>query len=598
MERRESAFVGDDSSPSFSAPQKQDMSGDDRSLLFDRNPTPAIVCDTATGRILAANNAMSRDYGYSHAELLSMTIADLQDRDHHGDAASGNSDPGLTDGIARYLRTDGTVIEAEVRSEGVVFGGRNARLVTVHDVGRWRQAAESWDQERRLFRSLVDQLPVFIYAKDRDSKFVMANMAVAASKGEKDPEDMIGKSDFDYYPDDLASEYRSIEQGIMDQGEGFTDLEVYERNKNGKESWFLNARVPWRDRNGNVIGILGVNREITERKRAEAALEKSLAEFQAIVSGVSAGDLTKRAVEDETTLGQIAQSANLMLADFSRTIDQVKTLGLTVSSGATQILSASEEIAAGALRQAQEIANASSAVEEMAASMRQVSKNAGHTADSTRGTLEMARRSDLAVRDALEAMKRIDIAVGTTAEKMQVLARRNSEISDILAIIGDIAAQTNLLSLNAAIQAAHAGEAGLGFSVVAEEIRKLAEKSAQSTKDINKIIKAVQAETGEMLSSMGTVLNEVKSGGQLAEAAGGSIQDITAMVTQSASHIEEISVAAEEQANVSQGIAEAMQTVSAIAVETSSGTQETSQIVQNLVDMSDRLNDAILRFKV
>jgi methyl-accepting chemotaxis protein len=154
------------------------------------------------------------------------------------------------------------------------------------------------------------------------------------------------------------------------------------------------------------------------------------------------------------------------------------------------------------------------------------------------------------------------------------------------------------LSLNAAIQAAHAGEAGLGFSVVAEEIRKLAEKSAQSTKDISKIIKAMQTETGEMLSSMGTVMDEVKGGGQLAETAGDSIQDITAMVTQSAAQIEEISAAAEEQAKVSQGVAEAMQTVSSIAVETSSETQQTSQIVRSLVDISDKLNDAILRFKI
>jgi len=599
--RRSASADVDSGSASGMLPQ-QDLMNDDRNLLFDHNPTPAIVYDISKLRILAANHAMTRDYGYSREELLSMTITEIQAADNredsHLEAGAASPGAGVGDGVARYVRKDGTAIAAEVSSQDVFFDGRNARLITAHDVSKWQRAAEAWDRERRLFRSLMDQLPVFIYAKDRDSNFVLANMAVAASKGERDPEDMIGKSDFDYYPDDLASEYRSIEQGIMDSGEGFTDLEVFERDKSGKESWFLNARVPWRDRNGDVIGILGVNREITERKKAEAALEKSLAEFQTMVSAVSAGDLTKRAVENETTLGQIAQSANLMLDDFSKMIAQVKGLGLTVSSGASQIMAASEEIAAGALKQAHEISNASSAVEEMAASMSQVSRNAGHTAESAHRALEMAHRSNLAVQDALEAMKRIDLAVGATAEKMRALARRSSEISEILAMIGDIASQTNLLSLNAAIQAAHAGEAGLGFSVVAEEIRKLAEKSAQSTKDISKIIKAMQTETGEMLSSMGTVMDEVKGGGQLAETAGDSIQDITAMVTQSAAHIEEISAAAEEQAKVSQGVAEAMQTVSSIAVETSSGTQQTSQIVRSLVDISDKLNDAILRFKI
>ena len=564
--------------------------------FFENNSSPGLVYDTRTLEFMAANKAATRLYGYSRQEMLSMTIGDIQFKENNTTDTRGGIS--RASGDAKHVKNDGTIIHAEIIPQEIVFRGKDATLITVHDVTGWRQAAESWDQERRLFRSLMDQLPVFIYAKDRDSKFVLANMTVAAAKGEKDPNDMIGKSDFDYYPPEIASEYRSIEQEIMDSGRGFTDLEVHERDKNGRESWFLNARVPWRDRGGNVIGILGVNRDITDRKQTEKSLEKSLAEFEDIVRAVSEGNLTTRAQQDGTNLGRIAQSVNTMLDDFGKMIAQVKGLGLAISSSATQILAASEEIATGSRRQAEEITNASSAVEEMAASMSQVSRNAGNTADAARGALEMARRSDIAVRDAVQGMGRIDLAVQTTAEKMHILARRSSEISEILAMISDVASQTNLLSLNAAIQAAHAGEAGLGFSVVAEEIRKLAERSAQSTKDISKIIKAMQAETSEMLSSMNTVMSEVKSGSDLAETAGKSIQEITGMVTESASLIEEISVAAEEQASVSHGVAGAMQTVSAIAVETSSGTHETSQIMQGLVDMADQLSAAIRKFKI
>src|SRR5215813_9244533 len=419
--------------------------------LFDNNPAPGIIYDASTLGILAANRAAIYHYGYSSDEWLSMTVGDLLAET--GPARAARAAYSDSNQFARHLKKDGTLIDVEISSRDIAYRGREARLITVHDVTGWRQAAESWDQERQLFRSLMDQLPVFIYAKDRDSRFVLANMTVAAAKGEEDPENMIGKSDFDYYPPDLASEYRAIEQGIMNSGHGFTDLEVYERDKNGKASWFLNARVPWRDRAGNVIGILGVNRDITDRKQTEAALEKSLAEFETIVSAVSEGNLTRRAAEDGSNLGRIAQSVNEMLDNFSKMIAQVKSLGLTVSSSATQILAASEEISTGSRRQAEEITNASSAVEEMAASMSQVSRNASNTADAARRALNMAQRSDAAVHDAFQAMERIDFAVQTTAEKMQVLARRSSEISEILAMIGDIASQTNLLSLNAAIQA-------------------------------------------------------------------------------------------------------------------------------------------------
>src|SRR5262249_7845014 len=237
-------------------------------------------------------------------------------------------------------------------------------------------------------------------------------------------------------------------------------------------------------------------------------------------------------------------------------------------------------------------------VEEMAASMSQVSRNAESTTTAARRALDLAKRGDRAARDAFEAMGKIDQAVQLTAEKMRILARRSSEISEILAMIDGIATQTHLPSINAAIQAAHAGAAGLGFSVVSEEIGKLSERSALSTKDISKIVKAIQKETGEAISSMNIAMKEVQSGSRLAEIAGQSIQDVSAMVTQSTSLIEEISIAAEEQAKVSHSIADAMQTVSSIALETSAGMHQTSQITHSLVSIAENLSQAILKFNV
>jgi PAS domain S-box-containing protein len=692
---------------------------DTHQLFFENHPLPMSVYDTKTLTFLAANAAAIRLYGYAREEFRSLRLGDIQLTE---ESSKDAADP-TTRRLAKHRKQDGTILDVEVGFQELSVDGKPVTLVTIFDVSKWHRAAEAWDQERQLLQSLMDQLPVFIYAKDRESRFVFGNLAVASSKGEKSSQDLIGKSDFDYYPPELATEYRATEEAIMSSGKGVSDLEVYERDKNGNESWFLNARVPWVDRNGKVVGILGVNREITERKRAEGAikesealfnslfnslpqkiyckdrdgklsfgnaafcdaigltlddiagktefdifpeelarqhepedarviagevldiieihetatgekryrqmvktprydskgeivglqaifwditerkqseeaLEKSLTELQTIVSAVSEGDLTKRAVEDETAFGRIAQSVNKMLDKFSKMILQVKGLGLMVSSSAIQILAASEEIKIGLQRQADEITSTSISVEEMAASMTQVSRNAATTTDSAHQALDMAQQGDGATRNTLEAMERIDATAQLTAVKMRTLAQRSSEISEILDMINDVASQTNLLSLNAAIQAAHAGEAGLGFSVVAKEIRKLAERSAQSTKDIGSLIKTIQAETSEALTSMELAMTEVRKGSQLAKVAGQSIQDISDVVTQSANLVEEISVAAEEQARVSHSIAEAMQTVSSIATQTSTGTHQSSKIMYELVNAAENLSEAMLKFKI
>ncbi len=330
----------------------------------------------------------------------------------------------------------------------------------------------------------------------------------------------------------------------------------------------------------------------------EQAMQRSLTEFLNIVSSVSEGDLTKRGGETDDTLGSVVQSVNKMLDHFSKMLTEVKQIGLSVSSSATEILAAAEQIAVGSQRQADEITNTSSAVEEMAASMNQVSRNAEASADAARRALEMAEHGDKSVRDTSEAMSRIDSAVQQTSEKMRLLGIRSSEISEIIDLINDIAAQTNLLALNAAIEAAHAGEAGLGFSVVADEIRKLAERSARATRDVGNLIKSIQAETSEALTAMEAGMKEVRGGSYLATQASNALQDISEAVRQSSELIEEISAASEEQARVTSNVAGAMQTISSITLETSAGAHETAQTIEGMVGLADRLNRSISQFKV
>ena len=333
-------------------------------------------------------------------------------------------------------------------------------------------------------------------------------------------------------------------------------------------------------------------------REAEQATERSLNEFLRIVSALSHGDLTSRGREGDDTLGSVVQSVNRMLDNFASMLTEVKQIGLSVSSSSTEILAAAEQIAVGSQRQAEEITNTSSAVEEMSASMNQVSRNAEASASAARRALELAEHGDQSVRDTSEAMSRIDSSVQQTAEKMRLLGLRSSEISEIIDLINDIAAQTNLLALNAAIEAAHAGEAGAGFSVVADEIRKLAERSARATKEVGNLIKSIQNETSEALGAMEVGMKEVRGGSELAGQASHALQDISLAVRQSSELIEEISAASEEQARVTSNLAGAMQTISSITLETSAGAHQTAQTIEGMVGLAERLNKAISQFKV
>jgi twitching motility protein PilJ len=333
-------------------------------------------------------------------------------------------------------------------------------------------------------------------------------------------------------------------------------------------------------------------------EEAQRNLQRSVTEFLTIVSQIARGDLTLRGNVTTDALGNVVDSVNYMLDNFTQVLRRVRDAANDVSSSANQILSASETMATGATQQDHEITNTSSAVEELTVSMKQVSNNAEASAEAARRALDAAEQGNRSVRDTLEGMQRIRASVQATAKKIKSLGDRSLEISEIINVINDITEQTNLLALNAAIEAARAGEAGRGFAVVADEVRKLAEHSRTATKDIAALIKAIQAETNEAVVVMEEGTREVEVGARLADQAGKALEAISAVVRQSAELVQEISLASKQQVRGTEGVANAMQIISNITRQTSQGARQTARSMEQMVKMSEQLNEALSQFRV
>jgi len=355
----------------------------------------------------------------------------------------------------------------------------------------------------------------------------------------------------------------------------------------------------------NELGYIAdnLNRAVAKVSKAannqesSDALQRSITELLTVINQDARGDLSLRGKVTNDALGNVADSVNYMLDNFTKVLERVRKAAMEVTACSNNILVAADQMQAGATQQDQEITNTSSAVEELTVSMKQVSNNAEASAEAARRALDAAEQGNRAVRDTLEGMQRIRSSVQATAKKIKSLGDRSLEISEIINVINDITEQTNLLALNAAIEAARAGDAGRGFAVVADEVRKLAEHSRSATKDIAALIKAIQAETNEAVVVMEEGTKEVESGATLADQAGRALDAISNVVRQSAELVQEISLASKQQVRGTEGVAHAMQIISNITRQTSQGTRGTVATVSQLVKLSDQLNDGLAQFR-
>ncbi|MFT5690860.1 MAG: twitching motility protein PilJ [Oceanicoccus sp.] len=310
------------------------------------------------------------------------------------------------------------------------------------------------------------------------------------------------------------------------------------------------------------------------------------------------GDLTTTATVTEDFTGAIADSINFTIDQLRVLVSQINDTAVKVSSAAEETQSTALHLAEASDHQAQEIAGASAAVNEMAVTIDQVSSNAGESSAVAERSVTIANKGAEVVQNTIRGMDNIREQIQETSKRIKRLGESSQEIGDIVSLINDIADQTNILSLNAAIQASMAGDAGRGFAVVADEVQRLAERSSAATKQIEALVKTIQSDTNEAVISMEQTTAEVVRGANLAQDAGTALEEIETVSQELAELIQNISNAARQQASSAGHISNTMNVIQEITTQTSSGTTATAQSIGNLAGMANELRESVAGFKL
>ncbi|MGE0869968.1 MAG: methyl-accepting chemotaxis protein [Kofleriaceae bacterium] len=361
-----------------------------------------------------------------------------------------------------------------------------------------------------------------------------------------------------------------------------------------------------RDETGEIAAAYNqINEALQESRQLQSKVARENEEIQAniidllqVVSDASDGNLTVRARTTVGALGNVADAFNLLLESLENLVADVKRQLDRTNAAVNSIANSASKMADGANRQTKEVLAARSAVQGVAGQLTQVSKNAQGASDAAQRTATSAADGEKAVEEVINGMDSLRANVQAGAKKMKNLGDRSMEITQIVGTISRISEQTNMLALNAAIEAARAGEHGRGFSVVAEEVRKLAERTANATKEIEKLVKAIHAETSETVAAIEHQTQVVEQESRVVGDAGESLRRIRGVSTESASLVADITNVTRAQVEQALKVVNTMEAVSTIAVETQAGAEATASTVNDLLALSKQLNQSVGRFRI
>ncbi len=341
-----------------------------------------------------------------------------------------------------------------------------------------------------------------------------------------------------------------------------------------------------------------------QRRRFASSAELNQRNQEAIMrlldemGSLAEGDLTVKTTVSEDITGAIADSVNYAIDELRSLVTTINETSEQVSSSAQETQTTARHLADAAEQQAQQISSATSAINQIVSSMDIVSKDSAESADVAERSVEIASRGAEVVRETISGMDSIRDQIQETSKRIKRLGESSQEIGSIVELINDIAEQTNILALNAAIQAASAGEAGRGFAVVADEVQRLAERSTSATKRIETLVQTIQSDTNEAVNSMEQTTAEVVAGARLAEDAGSALGDIERVSHDLSALIQSISTAARAQSAAATDVSVSMNAIQEITSQTSQGASQTADSIGTLAQLASDLRRSVAHFKL
>ncbi len=350
-----------------------------------------------------------------------------------------------------------------------------------------------------------------------------------------------------------------------------------------------------------VVGLLGLVAlvNISVVLQLSHSLRKGLHDIHEKLIPLKKGDLTQRLpTRNQDELAEISIGVNEFICELQNIVETVRNDADQVANAAVQLALASEHVLVGSNRQSQATSSVAATIEQFSVSIDQVSNNATLTEQQASLYGDLSRQGGNDVQIAIEEIRRIERAVNNAVEKMQVLGDQAHQISSIVNVIKEVADQTNLLALNAAIEAARAGESGRGFSVVADEVRNLAERTAKSAQEITSMIKAIQSHTETAANVMQQGNERVMAGVKQAEQAGNSMQLINDNSITVMRSISDISTALREQRIASNDISKNVELISQMTEENNAAVSEVSTASLRLEELAGQLKEGVAKFKV
>ena len=443
----------------------------------------------------------------------------------------------------------------------------------------------------------LDNLPAPVMLVNKEFSIQYMNKAGTIVLG-KTQKELIGQKCYDHFKTgDCRTDKCSCAQAM---NKGITKTEETVAHPNGMSIPIMYTGAPIKDKSGNIIGALEFVADITENKEGQNYLARSTNALLIEMNKFAEGDLTVEVVPEKENddIGKLFNGFNKSVQNIRGIVENVSAAVQATASASNQISSSTEEMAAGAQEQSAQTTEVAGAVEQMTKTILETTKNSGHAAEAAKNSGTIAKEGGRVVVETIEGMNRVAEVVKKSADTVEALGKSSDQIGEIIQVIDDIADQTNLLALNAAIEAARAGEQGRGFAVVADEVRKLAERTTKATKEIATMIKQIQKDTEGAVLSMKEGTVEVEKGKLLADKAGQSLKEIIIGAQEVVDMSTQVAAASEEQSSAAEQISKNIESISNVTNESTAGVQQIARAAEDLNRLTLNLQELVSRFKI